>query len=160
MTAAQITELNQLLSRITERLSGPGCMNYGCWAQVWYCPGMAGAEAERIVQLALGEETKLDAQFKPVHSVIEAVIEDVKSSLEHPGTNDCQHPSMEYLNSMDFSADLKTLLNHFQCLLSEAQCITSISIAMGHPFSVAYWDAQYIIEKGADAYLFIASSSD
>ncbi len=156
MTTAQITALNQMLAKIIEKLHGPDSINYSVSAKIWHCPIAAGSAAIEIIRSVLLDKVELRAvnAAKPQN-----VLENLKTCLEFSGDTGA-HPDLDYLNSPQAKQDQEQFLGEISNFIQGSDSISNLFLAEGHPFYPVFWDFAYLIEKGPDAYLFIASSSD
>jgi hypothetical protein len=117
---------------------------------------MAGRALADILDSALGEGVLIGG----TNAVGAAdVLDALRDALAYQGDSG-SHPGQEYLSSEGFKRHESMVLAWLGALLEGASHIESFWLKEGHPFYPVFWDFAFSIEKGADTFVFIGSSSD
>lgn len=148
-------DINDRLKMLCETL-GRDSLNYVADIRLYPALGMAGSSLADIVTSALGHSVVVRGAEVTASS---ALIESLKAGLEYSG-DDGSHPNRAFLSSAEFGAEERKVVSSFHDFLASADRVVSFSLKEGHPFYPVFWDFAYVVERGADAYVFIGSSSD
>ncbi len=148
-------EINKALDAISRKLFA-GSLNYAASFKLVTCDGIAGAPLQEILAAALGKGFVIGGASAAGPS---EVVEALQEALFWRG-DDSSFPDPKYRESEEFKHNAASVLAWVGALVEGAGHILSFWLQEGHPFYPVFWDFAFSIEKGADAFVFIGSSSD
>lgn len=148
-------DINDRLKMLCEIL-GRDSLNYVADFRLYSALDMAGGSLADIVTSALGHSVVVGGAEVAASS---ALIESLKAALEYAG-DDGAHPNPAFLSNAEFGDQKREVVALLNGFLSTAGRVVSFWLKEGHPFYPVFWDFAYMVERGADAYVFIGSSSD
>lgn len=150
------TTLGPNLKQMTRNLNQGNACNFTASARLYPAPGVGGRSLEEIVYAVLGDKVLISGSRISTGS---EMIAKVKSSFEFRGDDD-SHPNLDYISSDEFESDLEQLLADLKEMVQAADLIMEFWLKQGHPFKPVHWDFAFVLTRGVDASLLIASSSD
>jgi hypothetical protein len=148
-------DINERLNALCNTL-GKNSLNYAVNIRLYPALGLVGCNLADIVTSAFGHSVVIGGAQTASPA---ALIEGLKEGLGYSGDNG-SHPNLAFISSTEFEDRKNEILKYFSDLLSNADRVVSFWLKEGHPFYPVFWDFAYMVEMGADAYVFIGSSSD
>lgn len=148
-------DINRRLERFCDEV-GEESLNYAADIQLFPSPGMAGRNIAEIVSAALGVTVVVGGSSSTDRVEI---LQALRHGLEYAG-NDGSFANRTFLASARCQTEKAEVLKFFEAFTADADLLASFWLKSGHPFYPVYWDFAFVIEKGADAFVLIGSSSD
>lgn len=147
-------EINSELQRLCRHLNC-NSLNYTAEIQLWVAPDMAGESIDEVVKSAVSIQCKLGGHAL---SSTDELIREFTAAAKYDG-DASSHPNPGFATSEQGEEAVSSLAKRLGDLALEGD-VYSFWLADGHPFYPVFWDFAYFIERGADAYVLIGSSSD
>jgi hypothetical protein len=148
-------DINSSLEAICTKL-GEDSMNYGARIRLFSSPRMAGRSVTDTVSAALGNAVVVGGTSSTDHAEF---VQAIKDGLEYVG-DESSFPNRAFLASDQFQKKKGEVLRFFDEFAGGADQLISFRLKEGHPFYPVFWDFAFVIEKGADSFVLIGSSSD
>ena len=148
--------LNGDLDAICDGLNRKG-LNYSAFLCVFSAPGRAGQPARDVVRAAVGPEAEIGGQ--PSVSSLEELLSELRAAVRYEG-GDGSHPTPGFSGSAECARLLKSASARLRAEFARAGAIHSLSFSEGHPHYPVFWDFAFLVEREADAFVFVGASSD
>jgi len=150
-----IPDINSTLDALCAKLNEDS-LNYCSNIKLYSSPRMAGHSVVDTVNIALGT-TVVVGGTNSTDRV--AFLASIQEALEYAG-DEGSFPNRAFLASEEFQKKKEEVLRFFDEFARDADHLISFWLKERHPFYPVFWDFAFVIEKGADSYVLIGSSSD
>jgi hypothetical protein len=148
-------DINSSLEALCAKL-GEESLNYGARVRLFSSPRMAGRSVTDTVSAALGTAVVIGGTNSTDRAKF---IQAIKDGLEYVG-DESSFPNRAFLASDQFQKQKEEILRFFDGFILDADQLIWFWLKKGHPFYPVFWDFAFVIEKGADSFVLIGSSSD
>ncbi|MEN9358504.1 MAG: hypothetical protein RL095_39 [Verrucomicrobiota bacterium] len=149
-----LATINSDLSKLGKCLRG---FNYEVAIHVWAVTDIEGMKPMEIIAKGLG--AKVSGICKGPRS-IDKLFKSIRFALRHRGNESWGYQTNDlFVASPEFDKQLDDSIQNCSQLFKNSRC-RPFYLRDGHPFYPVFWSFAYLIEKGSDGYLFIASGSD
>ena len=148
-------DINSSLEALCTKL-GEDSLNYGVRIRLFTSSRMAGRSVSDTVSTALGTAVIVGGTSSTDRA---EVVQAIKDGLEYAG-DEGSFPNRAFLASDEFQKKKAEVLSFVDGLVADADQLISFWLKKGHPFYPVFWDFAFVIEKGADSFVLVGSSSD